>query len=305
MRIWGHRWSSAGSHHEKGGDRGDPNKIKAIVETKTPSNTKGLSRFLGQIRWHIHMLRYLADFATSPHATIHRTPLKWTTTEYKACEALKIMLTQAPVVQPSDWSKSFHVFVDVADIAISNTLMQLTEPSWYSPVYYFNRKLYDAERNYSTTKREALGMIYNINKFRHYLLGKKFTFHVDHTALLYLVEKHALTGKLARWMLLLQEFKFTIQHRPGTEHTVADYLSRIDNDDDAIQRDDDILRVAVTATQEEKNFLDRWLIEMTYFLMTGLPPLQLRMDEKKRLAVQSRNFCVVEGVLYHKGSDGI
>ena len=53
-------------------------------------------------------------------------------------------------------------------------------------------------------------MIYNINKFRHYLLGKKFTFHVDHVPLLYLVSKQALPGKLAQWMLLLQEFDFDI-----------------------------------------------------------------------------------------------
>ena len=53
-------------------------------------------------------------------------------------------------------------------------------------------------------------MIYSINKFRHYLLGKKITFHVDHAALLYLVSKQSLTGKLAQWMLLLQEFNFDI-----------------------------------------------------------------------------------------------
>ena len=50
---------------------------------------------------------------------------------------------------------------------------------------------------------EAFGMIYNINKFRHYLLEQKFTFRVDHATLLYLVEKQMFTGKLARWMLLL------------------------------------------------------------------------------------------------------
>ena len=55
------------------------------------------------------------------------------------------------------------------------------------PVYYSNWKLSTGERNYSTTEREALGMIYSINKFHHYLLGKKFTFHVDHVALLYLI----------------------------------------------------------------------------------------------------------------------
>ena len=57
-------------------------------------------------------------------------------------------------------------------------------------------KLNKGERNYSTTKREGLGMIYLINKFRYYLLGNKVTFHVDHLALMYLVIKAKLTGKL-------------------------------------------------------------------------------------------------------------
>ena len=69
-------------------------------------------------------------------------------------------------------------------------------------------------------------MIYNMNKFRHYLLGRKFTFHVNHSALLYLVLKQSLTGKLARWTLLLLESEFNIIHRLGVQHEVADNLSR-------------------------------------------------------------------------------
>ena len=72
-------------------------------------------------------------------------------------------------------------------------------------------------------------MVYNINKFRHYLLGKKFTFHVDHSALLYVVSKQELTGKIARWTLLLHEFEFDILHCPGVQHAIADYLSRLDS----------------------------------------------------------------------------
>ena len=67
--------------------------------------------------------------------------------------------------------------------------MQVTDPKWYRLVYYAIRKLSKAERNYSTTEREALGMVYNITKYRHYLLGRKFSFHVDHLTLLYLVSK--------------------------------------------------------------------------------------------------------------------
>ena len=33
-------------------------------------------------------------------------------------------------------------------------------------------------------------------------------------------------------------------------------------------------------------------MEMTYFLTTGMPLPQLRMDEKKRLVVRSHNFCL-------------
>ena len=70
-----------------------------------------------------------------------------------------------------------------------------------------------ADKNYSVvTKREALGMIFALDKLRHYLLGHKIIFHVDHQALVFLVIKPKLEGRLARWMLLLQEFDYIVIH---------------------------------------------------------------------------------------------
>ena len=93
--------------------------------------------------------------------------------------------------------------MDASKIAIDSALMQKTPPNWYRPVYYASGHLSIAEKNYSTTEREVLRMIYSITKFQHYLLGRKFTCHVDHSTLIYLVSKQALTGRLARWVLLL------------------------------------------------------------------------------------------------------
>ena len=149
----------------------DPDKVKAILQAPAPTNAKALSRFLGQIGWQNRMLRYLADFATPLHAVVHHIPFQWTEQEEKAYQALKVMLSQAPVVQPPDWTKDFHVSVDASDIMIKSVLMQLTEPKWYRPVYYASRKLSKAERNYSTTERETLGMVYSVTKYHHYLLG--------------------------------------------------------------------------------------------------------------------------------------
>ena len=268
----------------------DPAKVQAILQAPAPTTAKALSRFLGQIRWHSRMLRHLADLATPLHATVHTTPFRWTEREDTAYNSLKILLSHAPVVQPPDWTQPFHVFVDASDIAVGSALMQRTPPNWFRPVYYTSRRLSQAEKNYSTTEKEALGMIYSISKFRHYLLGRKFTFHVDHSALLYLVNKQALTGRLARWMLLLQEFDFDIHHRPGVQHAVADYLSRLETGDPPTQDYGDFPNAAlftINDTDIEPQPNDTWITEMSHFLTTGLPPEHLPLDAKKRLAVRS------------------
>ena len=50
---------------------------------------------------------------------------------------------------------------------------------------------------------------------------------------------------------------------------------------------------------------DKWITEMTQFFNTGLPPDHLTLNAQKRLAVRSRNFCLVSDTLYHKGLDDI
>lgn len=47
-------------------------------------------------------------------------------------------------------------------------------------------------------EREALGMVYAVQKFRHYLLATPFTFYVDHQALMYLVNKPIIQGRVSR-----------------------------------------------------------------------------------------------------------
>jgi hypothetical protein len=59
------------------------------------------------------------------------------------------------------------------------------------------------EKNYLTIEKEALAMINVIKKFFHYLLGNNFTFFIDHQALIYLINKPIVTGRIAQSLLLL------------------------------------------------------------------------------------------------------
>ena len=62
---------------------------------------------------------------------------------------------------------------------------------------------------------------------RHYLIGKPFIIRTDHGALTWLRNFKSPEGQLARWLEKLQEYQFTIIHRPGLKHSNADALSRI------------------------------------------------------------------------------
>ena len=101
---------------------------------------------------------------------------------------------------------------------------------------------------------------------------------MDHSTLLYLVSKQELTGKPARWTLLLQEFEFNIVHRLGVQHAVADYLSRLESGEEGARVKDDfpdgqLFRVEMVRVQEVNEEIDdAWIMEMTIFLTIGLPP---------------------------------
>ncbi len=72
-------------------------------------------------------------------------------------------------------------------------LVQNLDDTIDKPIYYANQLMIGAEMNYSTTKKEALAMMYVIKKFHHYLLGNNFKFFVDHQTLIYLVNKKTIT----------------------------------------------------------------------------------------------------------------
>ena len=88
--------------------------------------------------------------------------------------------------------------MDASNVALGCVLSQKDDKNMDHPIYYASRQLIAAEKNYSTIEREALGMVFAVQKFCHYLLGYPFTFYVDHDALKYLINKPDLSGRIAR-----------------------------------------------------------------------------------------------------------
>eukprot|EP00731_Ephydatia_muelleri_P010468 Em0005g1054a len=64
-------------------------------------------------------------------------------------------------------------------------------------------------------------------QFTPYLWGRPFKVRTDHSALKWLKIFKDPHGQVARWLEILSEYDFTVEHRPGLKHGNADSLSRL------------------------------------------------------------------------------
>ena len=94
------------------------------------------------------------------------------------------------------------------------------------PVLYASKKLLGRERNYPVGEREALAIVWAVQKMHRFLYGQHFVLETDHRPLQYLNSSHSKSPRLMRWSLALQPYHFTIRYIRGEDNFCADYLSR-------------------------------------------------------------------------------
>jgi hypothetical protein len=80
-------------------------------------------------------------------------------------------------------------------------------------------------------------------------------------------------------LLLLQEFDITIVDRPGKENVVADFLSRLNINDDNSHVDDSFLdeHFFVVSTHSP------WYVDITNYLVVGKVPLHISPRERRNI----------------------
>jgi len=205
----------------------DPSKIEAIQDWPVPTNLRQSRAFVGLCQYYRRFVPNFSEIAAPLHALTKKgARFDWSPQCQSAFEKLKYCLTSADVLAlPNDEGK-FILDCDASDNAIGAVLSQVQNGE-ERPIFYASQ-LYDKhQRNYNVTRKELLAVITFVRKFRQYLLGKPFLIRSDHAALQWLKRTAEPIGQQARWIEILEEFDYTIEHRPGSKHGNADALSRI------------------------------------------------------------------------------
>ena len=305
----------------------DERKVEAVRQFLTPINLKMLRSFLGLASYYRRFIAGFSSVAGPLFALTRKGVLfQWASGCEQAFSRLKELMTHAPLLSFSDFSKPFLLETDASGEGLGAVLAQKQGDGAVHPIAYASRTLQKHEKNYGITELEALGVVWATRHFRHYLYGHHCDVFTDHEELKALLNTPHPSGKLARWGLSLQELDLEIHYRLGKANANADALSRfpmgqtmefpgsgesgggysspqavvavLSGTQPLTEGGDDTMSDSHLGLRQRR---DPELGQIMAYLDTGEIPAE---DGKARELVLSRSqYEIIDGVLYYIGKD--
>ena len=202
----------------------DPAKIEDVKSWPVPDCLKSVRQFLGFVGYNRRFIPNFADVAT-PLVTMtgKDVPFVWDLSCSAAFAALRAALMDAPILAFPTEIGLCVLDTNPSNFGLGGVLSQV-QNNQERVVAYCSRALRPSQRRYCTTKREMLAAVAMCIQFRSYIRGARFTLRTDHKSLVWLHRFKDTEGMMSRWLHALQQFQFSIVHRPGKDHGNADGL---------------------------------------------------------------------------------
>jgi len=213
----------------------DPSKIKAILEMPPPRTKKEVRGFLGKMQF---IRRFIAKLTLTCEPLFgflkKRKKFQWDDRCQVAFEQIKQYLQNPLVLSPPELGKLLILYLSVTETTMGCMLAQESEDKVEKDIYYLSKKMLDYETRYTPLEKACLALVWATKKLRHYLLAHSIILVSRLDPIKYLFEKLALTGRLARWLLLLSEFDLKYMTRKSVKgRAVAEFLA-----DHPVERDE-------------------------------------------------------------------
>lgn len=175
--------------------------------------------------------KFQTTFVPLHHLTRNDTRWEWTEQHDAIFTELKNRLTSSETLVHYDENMPLVIATDASDVGIGAVLMHRFPDGSERLIAFASRVLSDCERRYAAIDKEALAIIYAVDKFQQYILGRRFILKTDHRPLQYLLGSQSEIPKLAacrlaRWAMTLSMYDYDIQYQAGSSNAPADVLSR-------------------------------------------------------------------------------
>jgi len=124
----------------------------------------------------------------------------------KALDNIKIYLTNTLILSSCDSKKIFLLYVSTTLNALREMLAQKDDNNKERTIYYISKTLLDYEIRYTLIEKMCFAIVLSNENLKHYMLENTTYFIAQGDSLRYLMSKSYLSGRVTKWVMLLQEF---------------------------------------------------------------------------------------------------
>ena len=197
----------------------DPAKVEAIHNCSSPQSVKEVRSFLGMATYCAKLIPNFSDL-TEPlrELTKKNVPFKWSSRQAQSFNVVKAALMSETVMAYFDKTKQTELITDASPFGLSAILTRKGSGSVDRKVVaYISRPLSDMERRYSQTEREALAIVWAVERLHVYLYGGHFTLITDCKPVELILNnpQSRPPARIERWNLRLQDYDFDISYTKG------------------------------------------------------------------------------------------
>ena len=118
-----------------------------------------------------------------------------------AFENIKEQLITSPILGFPDTDRDYSVYTDASDVGTGAVLAQVDDCGAERVISFASKAFSGAEKNWTTTEKEAFAVVWALQHFHPYVYGRKVRVITDHKALTWLKGIKHPNGKLARWII--------------------------------------------------------------------------------------------------------
>ena len=216
----------------KEGVKANPDKVKPILELRSPNSVKEIRSFLGMTGFYRDTIPNYAEIAMPlVELTKKNRKFSWGNKQEQAFQHLKIELQSNNVMQSPDINKPYILYTDACDYSIGGILTQVNDAGVEKIIQYVSKALGSTQLRWPVIEKEAFALIYCLRKLTTYLYGARFIVYTDHKPIISLFIREMNNTKIQRWAIELEEFDCEIRYKKGSENIRADFLSRIRHPD--------------------------------------------------------------------------
>lgn len=147
-----------------------------------------------------------------------------------------------------------------------------------------------------------MAIILALKHWRHLLMGApKFEIWSDHKNLTYYRNPQDLTRRQAQWHQLLQEYNFTLHHKPGSLNQIANFLSHGDSPEKGVKDNESI--VVLDPAQFCTLELRALTLRDDEAIMEEIRQRTTQRDDKVKQALQQKykDYTEENGIILYKG----